>query len=82
MRWQLGALVSDDTGIAADRIAVDRVVDRTVADAGFLHRPNDSLKRFEVLRRVAVQLNVADMTAVGQLVIRRLAGDLLNAEIG
>ena len=33
----LRAAVADDAVVAADRVAVDRMVDRAVADAGFLH---------------------------------------------
>ena len=69
--------LADDAGIAADRVAVDRMVDRAVADAGFLHRADDRLERLQILRRVTVQLDVADVAAVGERVVGRLQGDLV-----
>ena len=73
------ALVADDAGVAADRVAVDRVVDRTVADAGLLHAADELLKGLDILAGVAVQLDIGDVAAVGQRVVRRFQPDLLKA---
>lgn len=48
------ALVSNDAGIAADWVAVDRMIDRAVTDAGFFHAADELLKSVHVLKRVAV----------------------------
>lgn len=66
------AAVADEAGIAADRVAVDRMVDRAVADAGVLHVADDVLESLEVVLRVAVELDIGDMAAVCQGVIRSL----------
>ena len=72
------ALVADDAGVAADRVAVDRVVDRAVADAGLLHAADELLKGLDILAGVAVQLDIGDVAAVGQRVVRRFQPDLLK----
>jgi len=72
------ALVADDAGVAADRVAVDRVVDRTVADAGLLHAADELLKGLDILAGVAVQLDIGDMAAARDGVERRLEADLLD----
>lgn len=71
-----GALVVDYSGVAAARVAVDRVVDCAVADTLLLHAADDLLERVEILERIAVKLDVADVTAVGEGVIGRLQLDL------
>ena len=48
------ALVSNNAGIAANGVAVNRMVDRTVTDAGFFHAADELLKSVHVLKRVAV----------------------------
>ena len=58
------ALITDDTGISAYGIAVNGVVDRAVAYAGFLHAAYDLLKSVKVLERIAVKLDIADMSRV------------------
>ena len=72
------ALVADDAGVAAHWVAVDRMVDRSVADAGFLHAADELLKRFDVLAGIAVQLDIGDVSAVGQSVVRCLQPDLFK----
>ena len=74
----LRTLVIDDAGIAAAWIAVDRVIDRTIADAVFFHAAHDLLKRIQIFERIAVQLDIGDMPAVGQLMVRRFQADLLK----
>ena len=74
----LRAIIADDAGVAADGVAVDGMVDRAVADALFLHAANDLLECLEVLGGIAVELDVGDMTRVGQRVIRRLELDLIE----
>ena len=72
------ALVADDAGVAADRVAVDRVVDRTVADAGLLHAADELLKGLDILAGVAVQLDIGDVAAVGQRVVRSFQPDFFE----
>ena len=72
------ALVADDAGVAADRVAVDRMVDRTVADADLLHAADELLKGLDILAGVAVQLDIGDVSAVGQRVVGRFQTDLLK----
>ena len=75
MTAALRALIVDDAVITADGIAINGVVDRTVANAAFLHVANDSLKRFQILAGVAVHLHVANVAGVRQRMIRRLKLD-------
>ena len=79
--WRVAvrALVADDAGVAADRVAVDRVVDRTVADAGLLHAADELLKGLDILAGVAVQLDIGDVAAVGQRVVGRFQPDFSKA---
>ena len=70
--------VADDAVVAADRVAVDRVVHRAVADARLLHAADHALERVDVLADVAVQLDVADVAGVRQRVERRFLLDLLE----
>ena len=73
------ALVADDAGVAADRVAVDRMVDRTVADAGLLHAADELLKGLDILAGVAVQLDIGDVAAVGQRVVGRFQPDFFES---
>ena len=66
----LGAGVSDYTGKAAARVSVNRVIDRTVANAGFLHAADNLFKRGQILKRIAVKLNVADVSGVCKSMVR------------
>ena len=69
--------VADNAGIPADRVTIHRMVNRAVADAAFLHVAHHLLESFQVLRRVAVQLDIRDVARIGQRVIGRLQTDLL-----
>ena len=62
----LGADVADNSRIAAYRVTVDGVVDRAVAYSAFLHAADNLLEGVKVLQRVAVQLNIADMSRIGK----------------
>ena len=70
--------VADDAVVAADRIAVDRVVDRAVADAAFGHEPDDFFEGLKVLRGVAVHLDIGDVAGIGQRVVGRFDADLVK----
>ena len=72
------ACAVDDSRIAANRVAVYRMVDRAVADPLFLHVADDLLERLEVFERVAIHLYIRDVTRVGEFVVRRLYVDLLE----
>jgi len=74
----LRAHIADDAVVAAYRVAVNGMVDRTVTDTAFLHVADDRLEGLKVLGRVAVKLDVGDMTRVGERVIRCLDLDLLE----
>ena len=71
------AFVVDYTRIAAAGIAVDGVVYCAVAYTLLLHEAYYLLKCVKVLQRVAVKLDIADMTAVCKRMIRCLALDLV-----
>ena len=74
----LRAAIPDNAVVAADRVAVNRVVDRAVADARVVHRAHNRFKRVEILRRIAVHLDVRDVARVRQRVIRRFQPDLVK----
>lgn len=73
------ALVSNDAGIAADWVAVDRMIDRAVTDAGFFHAADELLKSIHVLERVAVQFHIGDVSAIGESMVRCLSRILSKA---
>ena len=62
--------VTDNSGESAFRVAVNRVVNASVANAGFLHAADNLLKSIKVLERVAVEFDIGDMTRVGKSMIR------------
>ena len=66
----LRALVPDDACVSANRVTVNRMVDRAVAYADFLHVPYDLFKGGEVVERVTVKLDVADVTCIGKCMLR------------
>ena len=53
----VGALGVDDAHIAAHRVAVERMVDGSVAHTLVVHETDDGLKGFQVLAGIAVQLH-------------------------
>lgn len=70
--------LANDSRIAAAGIAVNRVVYCAVADARFLHAANDLLKSGKILKRIAVKLNIADVSCIGKLVIGSFDLDLFK----
>ena len=70
--------IADDAVKAADRVAVDRVVDGAVADAALAHEAHDLLECWQILQRVAVHFNIGDVPAVRQRVIGRLDAELVK----
>ena len=62
----LGADVINDAAVAADGVAVERVVHRTVTNAMLCHVADDLLEGFRVIGHLAVELNVGDMATVGE----------------
>ena len=58
------AFVAYYSGISAYRIAVNRVIDRSVADALLLHASDNLFKCSKICRRVSVGLNITDMSCV------------------
>ena len=73
------AAVTDYTCVSALRVSVNRMVDRTVAYADLFHVSYDLLKGTKVAQRIAVKLNITDMTCVGQFVIRRFDSQLFKS---
>src|SRR5699024_554123 len=57
--------------IPANRVAVNRVIDRTVTDALFFHVPDNGFEGRKVTAGIAVKLHIADVTGVGQRMIWR-----------
>ena len=53
------------------------MVDRAVADAAVVHAAHDALEGLDVLGRVAVEFDVADVARVAERVVRRLDADLV-----
>ena len=56
--------------MSANRVAVNRVVNRAVADTAFLHIADNLLKSVKIFGWVAVKLNIRNMTAVCKMVVR------------
>ena len=77
-----GADIADDASITADRVAVHRVVDGTVAYAHFLHGLDDVFEGLEVVERVTVHFHIADVAAVGERVIGRFKAQLVEGVDG
>ena len=69
--------VADNSGVAANGIAVYGVVDGAVTNAGLLHAANNLLECIQVLHGITVKLNVGDMTGIGKLMIRSFKLDLI-----
>ena len=70
--------IPNHADISANRVAVDRMVDGAVADACIVHTTDNRLERIHVVGGIAVQFNIADVTGVGQCVVRRFLLNLLE----
>ena len=70
--------IADDAVEAANGVAIHRMIDRTIADAGFLHQAHDLFKRLQILRRIAVQLHIGNVSGVRQRMIGRFGANLLR----
>jgi len=73
----LGAGIADNAVITALGVTVYRMIDGTVADAAFLHSTDNAFECFQIVGGIAIQLNISDVTCVGQCMIRSLDLDLL-----
>ena len=71
------ALVLDESRVAADRIAVNRVVDGEIAHICVVHGSDDLFESLDVLRRVTVHLDVGDVPRVLERMVRSLDADLV-----
>ena len=67
------AAVTDYACVAAFRVAVNRMIYRAIAYADFFHIPYDLFKGAEVIERVAVKLNIADVSRIAQGMIASIA---------
>ena len=72
-----GTGVTDDAGVSAGRVMVNRMVDGAVPDTGFLHAPYDVLEGIQIFQRISIQFDVCNVPAVGQLMIRCFQTDLV-----
>ena len=73
-----GALVADDARVTADRVVVNRMVDRAVSDAAVVHLAHNAFECVDIRSRVAVHFHIGDVTAVGQIVVGRFQTDLVR----
>ena len=64
--------------IAAVRVSVHGVIYRAVTYAALLHVANDFFERLHVVYGVAVELDVGDVSAVRERVVRRFELDLIE----
>ena len=55
------------------------MVDRTITDADLRHVLHDLFESIQVLRRVAIEFNVADVASVGERVVRSFERELLES---
>ena len=74
----LGAGVPDNAGKPAHRVPVHRMVHRAISHSAFLHTADHLFKGLQILGGVPVQLDIGDVSAVGQLMIRGLPFDLVK----
>jgi hypothetical protein len=49
-------------------MTIHRVVDGTITDTGFLHSQDDLLEGVQVVARVTIELDVADMPGIAMMV--------------
>ena len=71
--------IVDNTVIATQRIAVNRVIDRTVPDTVVMHAADNGFKGRKVFGRVAIHFHIAYMAGIGKLVIRPFQLNLLGS---
>ena len=58
--------ITNDACISANGIPVDWVIDGAISHTSFLHGTHNGFKRLQILCRVSVELNIADVSAIGQ----------------
>ena len=71
-------MIADDAVVAAGRVAIDRVIDRTITDALFAHKTDDLLECFKIRGSVTIHLDIRDVTGIGEGVIGGLETDLIE----
>ena len=64
--------VADYSRVTTNRVTIYGVVDRTITDTDFLHISYDLFKGGKVVERITVKLDIADVTCIGQSMIRSL----------
>jgi len=77
MTTAAGTDISDDAHIAADRIAVNRVIDGAVADTEVVHAADNGLKGLHIPGSVTVQLHIGDVTCIAQGMVGGFQPDLV-----
>ena len=76
MSAAFGANVVDDAIVAAERVAIDRVVDGSVSDALLFHMADDLFEGIRVLGDIAIDFDIGDVSTGRQGMIRRFDVDL------
>ena len=64
---------------SANRVAVHRVVDGAITDTDLRHVLHDLFESVQVLRRVAIEFDVADVASVGERMVRSFERKLLES---
>lgn len=72
------AFVFDDAGVAADWVTVNRMVDGEVTHIGVVHSTDYILECFDVFGRVAIHLDVGNMTSIFECMVRCLNADFID----
>ena len=69
--------VVDNAGVTAYRVPVHRMIDRTISNPGFLRTAHHLFKGFQIIGRIAVQFDIGNMSAIGEIMIRGLYFNLI-----
>ena len=71
------AFIGNNACVAADGVAVDRVIYAEIAHIGIMHSPDESLESGKIFSRVAVHFDIGDMTGVADSVVGSLNPNLI-----
>ena len=71
--------ITNDACISANGIPVDWVIDGAISHTSFLHGTHNGFKRLQILCRVSVELNIADVSAIGQRMVWCLPLDFFKS---
>ena len=79
LTFAVWAFVFNNAGVAADRVAVNWVVNGEVTHVGIVHGTDQSLKGLHILGRVAVHLHISDVPRIFKLVVWCLNADFVQS---